>query len=101
MLTESNFLYNLHLIFQQQRHFVALLTAKLKGVGELGNQAMRHAIALLLSWERDGTFLDAPGGGDVVEEMDTGGPMVTEYFMGSRLGAHLAYKILKQLLQHR
>jgi len=57
-------------------------------------------LSLLLTWERDGAFVD-PAAGDADEDMDTGGPMVTEYFMGSRLGAHLSYKILKQLLDHR
>lgn len=77
-----------------------MLATKLKEIGELGDQALRHVNSLLVSWDRDGVFLD-PTASDGVEEMDTGGPTVTEFFMGSRLGAHLAYKILKQLLQHR
>ncbi|ODN00860.1 hypothetical protein Ocin01_05816 [Orchesella cincta] len=96
LLTEAD-PRSLHL---EYRHFISLITVKLKDIGELGDQALRHVLSLLLTWERDGAFVD-PAGGDAEEDMDTGGPMVTEFFMGSRLGAHLSYKILKQLLHHR
>ncbi|CAL8125777.1 unnamed protein product [Orchesella dallaii] len=96
LLTEAD-PRSLHLEF---RHFISLITVKLKDIGEFGDQALRHVLSLLLAWERDGGFADSPGG-DAEEDMDTGGPMVTEYFMGSRLGSHLSYKILKQLLNHR
>ncbi len=104
LLTESD-PRSLHL---EQRHFITMITSKLKEIGEYGNTALQQVNALLISWERDCALLDTAAGGqgldDGMEEdiLDhNGSPMITENFMGSRLGAHLAYKILRQLLQHR
>lgn len=98
MLTEAD----PRCLILQQRHFITLLTTKLKEIGEFGDQAMKQVNEWLISWEQDCDILaTAAVAGDGVEEMDNEGPMVTEYYMGSRLGAHLAYKILTQLLQHR
>ncbi|CAL8077044.1 unnamed protein product [Orchesella dallaii] len=83
------------------RHFISLITERLKDFGGLGDNVFRHVLSLLLARKMDGGFADN-GGVAAEEDMETGedGP-VTEHFMGSRLGSHLSYKIMKQLLNHR
>ena len=76
-----------------------MLSNKLRELGMVGDVAMRSAIHCLSSWELENEVLDpAPPDENLV--MDDRG-VVTEFYMGSRLGANITYGILKQLLNHR
>ena len=76
---------------------IPMLSGKLSELGEHGDLAMRLTLNLISSWDAEGENLDLLE----EDEMDTGVPQVSEFFMASRVGAHLTYRILKQLMQHR
>jgi len=84
-----------------------MLLRKLRELGDDGTRIIKYMIDLLSSWDENN---DIEEDSHESRDMDTTDETsrqpsptsrVSQYFMGSRLGANLAHRIFKQLLSHR
>ncbi|CAG7728027.1 unnamed protein product [Allacma fusca] len=77
----------------ERRHFIPILESKLRDPTGATRETLQQALGYVSSWNESND-------GMLVDGLEDRAP-VSEYFMASRVGANLAYLVLKQLVQHR
>jgi len=88
----------------QRRKIVPELIKRVRELGTYGSSAMKIMILSLHSWETESSAFGEAMDGEGDDEEEEGGTTisnVSDKFMGSRIGSHLAFKCLKQLLDFR